>query len=133
LTVVGTGLSAFALGNDLANQDYSMAGGDALSTVGGGLEVYAIASPGATVATGVSAMSAGLAVGGIGIAVTSGISGVRAYQRGDYAGAVAGGVGVLAGIAITLGIIFSAPALLVGGLIAAAAVGLFHLGRWLLS
>lgn len=132
LTVAGTGLSAFALGSDLANEDYSMAGGDALSTVGGGLEVYAIASPGATVA-GVSAMSAGLAVGGIGIAVTSGISGVRSYQRGDYAGAVAGAVGVLAGVAITAGIIFSAPALLVGGLIAAAAVGLFHLGRWLLG
>jgi len=132
LTVAGTGLSAFALGGDLANEDYTMAGGDALSTAGGGLELYAIATPGATVA-GVSAMSAGLAVGGIGIAVTSGISGVRSYQRGDYAGAVAGAVGVLAGIAITAGIIFSAPALLVGGLIAAAAVGLFHLGRWLFS
>ena len=130
LSVAGTGLSAFALGNDLANEDYSMAGGDALSTVGGGLELYAIASPGATVA-GVSAMSAGLALGGVGIAVTSGISGVRSYQRGDYAGAIAGGVGVLAGLAITAGIIFGAPALLVGGLIAAVGVGLFHLGRWL--
>ena len=129
-TIGGTGLSAYSLVNDIINEDYTMAVGDVISTAGGGLELYAIASPGATVA-GVSAMSAGLAVGGIGIAITSGISGVRSYQRGDYAGAAVGAVGVLAGIAITAGVIFSAPALLVVGLIAAVAVGLFHLGRWL--
>ena len=130
LTVGGTGLSAFAFVMSLVDRDYSMAGGDAVSTVAGGLQVYAIASPGATVA-GVSAMSAGLAVGGVGIAITSGISGIRSYQRGDVAGAAAGGAGVLAGVAITAGIVFSAPALLLGGLIAAAGVGLFHLVRWL--
>jgi RHS repeat-associated protein len=130
LTFGGAGLSAVALGADLARGDYSMAVGDAFSTAGGALEVTAILSPGATVA-GVSAMSAGLVLGGVGIAITSGISGVRAYQRGDYAGAAAGAVGVLAGLAIVAGMIFGAPALLIGGLIAALGVGLFHLGRWL--
>ncbi len=132
LTVGGTVLSGVALGHDLATGDYTMAAGDAISTAGGALEVYAIASPGATVA-GASAMSLGLGLGGVGIAVTSGISGYRSYQQGDYAGATAGAVGVLAGVAVTAGVVFSAPALVVGGLVAAAAVGLFHLGRWLFS
>ena len=132
LTFGGIALSGASLVYDIANEDYTMAVGDAISTIGGGLEIYAIATESATVA-GVSAMSAGLALGGVGIAVTSGISGYRSYQRGDYAGAVAGAVGVAAGIAITAGVIFSAPALLIGGLIGAAAVGLFHLGRWLLE
>jgi RHS repeat-associated protein len=131
LTVAGTGLSAFSLGQDLAAGDYTMAGADAISTAGGALEIYALATPGATVA-GVSAMSAGLAVGGVGIMAGSAISGVRAYQRGDYFGAGLGVAGFLAGAAITLGVIFSAPALLIGGLVAAAVVGLVHLGRWLL-
>jgi hypothetical protein len=106
--------------------------GDTLSTAGGGLELYALATPGATVA-GVSALSAGLVLGGAGIAIASGVSAYRAYKAGDTLGVVAGVVGVAAGIAIVAGVIFAAPALLVGGLIAAAAVGLFHLGRWLFS
>lgn len=130
LTFAGAGLSGIALGADLYHGDYPMAVGDAFSTAGGALEVTAILSPGATVA-GVSAMSGGLVLGGVGIAIASGISGVRSYQRGDYAGAVAGGIGFLAGLAIVAGVVFGAPALLIGGLIAAAAVGLFHLGRWL--
>jgi RHS repeat-associated protein len=130
LTFGGAGLSAIALGMDLARGDYPMAVGDAFSTAGGALEVTAILSPGAAVA-GVTAMTAGLVLGGVGIAITSGISGVRAYQRGDIAGVAAGAVGVLAGLAIVAGILFGAPLLLIGGLIAALGVGLFHLGRWL--
>ncbi|MET3934839.1 SpvB/TcaC N-terminal domain-containing protein [Arthrobacter sp. OAP107] len=133
LTVAGYALSAFALGSDLADKDYAMAGGDAVSTVGGGLEVYALASPGATAGAGVTAMTAGLALGGVGIAITSAISGIRAFRRRDFWGAFAGGVGLLAGAAITIGAFFSMPAFLVGGLIAAAGVGLFHLQRWLRS
>lgn len=132
LTVGGTGVSGAFLVHDLYTGDYPMAGADAISTVGGGLEIYALAAPGATVA-GVSAMSAGLALGGVGIAVGSGIGAYRAYKRGDTPGVVAGVIGVLAGIAIVAGVIFSAPALLIGGLIAAAAVGIFHLCRWLAS
>ena len=48
-----------ALVYDIYEGDVAMGVGDALSTAGGGLEVYALASAGATVG-GVSAMSAGL-------------------------------------------------------------------------
>jgi hypothetical protein len=103
-----------------------------LNTAGGGLELYALASPGATVA-GISAMSAGLVVGGAGIAVASGVSAYRAYEAGDTAGVVAGVIGVAAGVAIMAGVIFGAPVVLAVGIIAALGVGLFHLGRWLFS
>ncbi|GAA1677251.1 hypothetical protein GCM10009830_25230 [Glycomyces endophyticus] len=133
LTGVGTALSAAALAYDIYQGDYAMAVGDALGTVGGGLELYALAAPGATVA-GVSAMTAGLVIGGLGIAVTSGISGYRAYQRGDTAGVVAGAVGVGAGLAIAAGAIgiaagiAGAPVLLAVGVVAAIGVGIYHLG-----
>ncbi|MEX2961168.1 SpvB/TcaC N-terminal domain-containing protein [Microbulbifer sp. TYP-18] len=130
LTVAGAGLSGLALGADLAAEDYTMAAADAISTAGGSLEVYALASPGATVA-GVSAMTAGLAVGGVGIMAGSAISGYRAYQSDDYVGVGLGAAGFLAGAAILAGVIFSAPAWIIGGLVAAAVVGLAHLGRWL--
>ncbi|WP_052410229.1 SpvB/TcaC N-terminal domain-containing protein [Paenibacillus durus] len=135
LTVVGTGLSAFSLGADIARGDAAMGVGDALGTVGGGLEIYAMTTAGATVA-GFSALTVGVAIGGLGIAVTSGVSGYRAYQAGDMKGAVAGGVGVLAGLAIAAGAIgilagvAGAPLLLAAGAIAAIGVGIFHAGRF---
>ncbi|WP_025698590.1 RHS repeat domain-containing protein, partial [Paenibacillus forsythiae] len=135
LTVVGTGLSAFSLGADIARGDAAMGVGDALGTVGGGLEIYAMTTAGATVA-GFSALTVGVAIGGLGIAVTSGVSGYRAYQAGDTKGAVAGGVGVLAGLAIAAGAIgilagiAGAPLLLAAGAIAAVGVGIFHAGRF---
>ena len=132
LTVGGAALSGAALAADLARGDYTMAGADAISVAGGAAELYALASPGASIA-GVSAVSAGLALGGVGIAAGSAIQGVRAYRQGDKAGAAAGAVGFLAGAAITAGVIAGAPALLAGGLAAAAVVGLFHLGRWALQ
>ncbi|MEU6250686.1 SpvB/TcaC N-terminal domain-containing protein [Glycomyces sp. NPDC047010] len=134
LTGVGTALSAAALAYDIYQGDYAMAVGDALGTVGGGLELYALAVPGATVA-GVSAMTAGLVIGGLGIAATSAVSGYRAYQRGDVPGVVAGAVGVGAGLAIAAGAIgiaagiAGAPVLLAVGIVAAIGVGIFHLGR----
>jgi len=128
-TVIGSGFSAYSLVNDIREEDYSMATGDAISTTAGGLEVYAITTPGASIA-GVSAMSAGIALGGIGIAVTSGISGYRAFKAGDNSGAVAGGVGVIAGAAVTIGVVAGAPVLIVAGLVAASGVGVFHLGRY---
>ncbi len=130
LSVGGAGLSAYALYDDISRGDAPMAVGDGLSTIGGGLELYAIASPGATVA-GYSAMSAGLAVGGIGIAIASGVSAYRSFQRGDTAGGVAGLVGVAAGLAITIGVVAGAPLVLAAGIVAAIGVGLFHVGRWL--
>jgi hypothetical protein len=80
-------------------------------------------------------MTIGLAVGGLGIAVTSGVSGYRAIQAGDTAGAIAGGIGVGAGLAITAGAIgiaagvAAAPVVLAVGIIAAVGVGIFHLSR----
>jgi RHS repeat-associated protein len=134
LAVIGTALSAWALVNDYQAGDVPMGVGDALGTVGGGLEVYALGSAalgGSATVLGVSAMSAGLVLGGAGIAVASGVSAYRAYQRGDTAGVVVGAVGVAAGLAIMAGVIFGAPVLLVAGLIAAVGVGLYHLGSWL--
>ena len=55
---VGVGVSFYSLGNDFVTEDYSMAAGDFLTVVGSGLEVYAVAAPGATVA-GASAMTLG--------------------------------------------------------------------------
>ncbi|WP_330766951.1 SpvB/TcaC N-terminal domain-containing protein [Rhodococcus sp. M8-35] len=141
LTFLGAGVSAFSLGMNLGGGDYAMAGGDAISTVGGGLEVYAILTPGATVA-GLSAMTVGLAAGGIGIAVTSGISMSRAADRGDSRGAIAGFVGTAAGLSIAAGaaglilgaaaapaLFAAAPVLIGAGIVAALAVGAFHVGR----
>jgi RHS repeat-associated protein len=131
-TIGGTGLSAYALYGDIQRGDVPMGVGDTLSTAGGGLEIYALSTSGATV-FGVSAMSAGLVAGGAGIAIASGVSAYRAWKAGDIPGAVAGAIGVLAGLAIMIGVIFGAPLILLGGLIAALGVGLFHLGRWLFS
>lgn len=127
LAGVNVGLSGYALYRDVKRNDAPMAAGDTLNLAGGGLELYGLAT-GATIA-GASAVSVGLVVGGAGIAITSGISGYRAYQAGDTEGAIAGAVGVAAGLAIMAGVIFGAPVLLAAGLIAALGVGIFHLGR----
>lgn len=124
-----TSFSAASLVLDLVHGDYQMAGADALSTTGGALEIYAIAGGGAI--AGISALSAGLVLGGLGITAGSTIGAVRSYQRGDTWGVAAGVVGAAAGVAIVAGVIASAPALLIGGVIAAAIVGGFHLVRWL--
>jgi RHS repeat-associated protein len=135
LTGVGFGFSAWALWGDYQRGDWAMGIGDVLGVAGGGLEIYAIAVPGATVA-GASALTVGLAVGGLGIAVASGVSGWRAYQAGDTAGAIAGGVGVGAGLAITAGAIgiaagvACAPLVLAVGAIAAVGVGIYHVGKY---
>jgi hypothetical protein len=132
LTGLGGALAGYAFVSDVMAGDAPMAVGDGLSTVGGGLEVYAIASGGGTV-LGVSAVSAGLVLGGAGIAIGSGISAYRSFQKGDTAGGIAGVVGVLAGLAIIAGVVFGAPLVLAAGLIGAACVGLFHLARWIFS
>ncbi|RAO61096.1 hypothetical protein LUPAC06_00985 [Micromonospora saelicesensis] len=136
LGVVGFGLSAFALWGDYQHGDWEMGIGDALGAVGGGLELYAIAVPGATVAT-VSAMTAGLVIGGIGLAAVSYVSMNRAAEAGDTPGVVAGGVGIGAGLAIAAGAIgiaagsvVIAPVVLVVGIVAAIGVGIFHAGRY---
>lgn len=127
LTVAGTAFSAYALYGDYQKGDVPMGIGNALGTVGGGLEIYAMAT-GAKI-LGVSAMSAGLVVGGLGIAVTSAVSGYRAYKAGDTKGAWAGGIGVAAGLAMTAGVVFGAPLVLAAGIIGAVGVGIFHAGR----
>jgi hypothetical protein len=109
-----------------------MAAADGISTVAGGLQVYALAAPGATIA-GVSAVSAGLALGGVGMALGSGIGAYRDFKAGNYGWGAVGVVGVLAGVAVTAGVIIGAPALIVGGLIAGAVVGALQLGRWISS
>jgi RHS repeat-associated protein len=131
LSVVGTGLSAVSLVNDIRKGDAPMAGADALGTVGGGLETYALFSGSGATVLGVSAMSAGLVVGGAGLAIGSGISAYRAYKRGDTVGVVAGLIGVAAGIAIVAGVVFGAPLILAAGIGAAIGLGLWHLGSWL--
>ena len=57
-TGFGTALAGWALLGDIERGDVPMGIGDAFSFVGGGLEIYAIAVPGAAIA-GVSAMTAG--------------------------------------------------------------------------
>jgi hypothetical protein len=52
-------VSAWALYGDWQRGDAAMGVGDSLGTIGGGLEIYAVATPGAAV-FGVSAMTAGL-------------------------------------------------------------------------
>jgi RHS repeat-associated protein len=130
LGVAGTGLSAYSLYRDFREGDVPMGIGDGLATAGGGLEIYAMTTAGATVG-GVSAVAAGGVLAGAGIAVTSGVSAYREFKSGDYLGGAVDSVGVLAGLAIMAGIIFAAPEILIAGAIVAAAVGLFHLVRWL--
>ncbi len=130
LTGAGTGLSALSLGADLYHGDYPMAGADALSTAGGALELYAMGAEGATV-FGVSAMSAGIALGGAGAALGFGILAKRAYDRGDTAGVIMNGLGVLGGILLVASLFTPVGwvGLLGVGLVALA--GGFNLGRWL--
>jgi RHS repeat-associated protein len=132
LTYGGTGVSAGFFVWDLAHGDYSMATADGISTAAGGLEIYALATPGATVA-GVSAVSAGLALGGVGMALGSVIGAYRDFKAGNYGWGAVGVVGVLAGIAVTAGVIIGAPALIVGGLVTGLVVGALQLGRWISS
>ncbi|MEV5313373.1 SpvB/TcaC N-terminal domain-containing protein [Streptomyces sp. NPDC052610] len=129
LTVLGTLLGGYGLYRDFESGDVPMGVGDALTTAGGAAELYGLAT-GATVA-GVSVASAGAVLGGVGLAVGSGVYAYRAHQQGDTAGVVAGLVGVAAGAALVAGVVLGAPALLIGGTIAALGVGLFHLARWL--
>ena len=128
LGILGAGLSAAALVNDIVKKDVPMGVADALGTAGGGLTVYALYASGAALA-----MSAGLVLGGAGTAIGSFISARRAFRKGDTAGGVAGIVGVLAGLAIVAGVAFSAPLLLAAGIVGAIGVGLFHIGRWIAS
>lgn len=158
-TGVGFGLSGFSLYHSVSEGDVPMAFGDALGTAGGALELYAFGAAtfggagttvgGATVTIGGASLAAlplGIAVGGVGLAVTSGVSMSRAIERGDTAGAVAGGVGVVAGGALAVGggiavasaagvamapaLVAAAPVLIVAGAVAAVGVGIFHAGRY---
>ena len=137
LTGVGFLLSAWSLKGDWHRDDWAMGSGDALSAAGGGLEIYAI------LAGGTIAMYAGLALGGVGIAVTSGVSAWRAHEAHDTEGTAVGLIGVVAGsmIAVGAGLIAAAalgliatvacaPAILAIGLVLALGVGAFHLYRY---
>ena len=82
-------------------------------------------------------MTAGLVIGGIGLAAVSYVSMNRAAEAGDTPGVVAGGVGIGAGLAIAAGAIgiaagsvVIAPVVLVVGIVAAIGVGIFHAGRY---
>ncbi len=154
LTAAGFGLSGYGLYRDIEEGDVSMGIGDAMGVAGGGLELYAAGHAfasgttvgGATVA-GVAALPLGIALSGVALGVTSGVSGYRSYQRGDAAGAVAGGAGVLgggllaagggialasaAGVAMAPALIAAAPVLIAAGAIIGLGVGAFHLGRYL--
>jgi RHS repeat-associated protein len=132
---VGFAFSAYGLVGDVGRGDVPMGIGDALGVVGGGLEILAIAVPGAA-AFGVTAMTAGLVIGGLGLAVVSAVGGYRAYEAGDTAGTIAGGAGVAAGLAIAGGAIMivagiaAGPVILAVGIVAAVGVGIFHAGRY---
>ena len=132
LTYGGTALSGGFFIYDLYKGDYTMAGADAISTAGGAAEIYALSTAGATI-LGVGATSAGLVLGGVGMALASGIGAYRDFKAGNYGWGAVGVVGALAGVAVVAGVIFSAPALVVGGLIVGAAVGVLQLGRWISS
>jgi RHS repeat-associated protein len=153
LAAVGIGLSGYGLYRDIEEGDVPMGVGDSFGLVGGGLELYAAGHAftsgttvgGATVG-GVAALPLGIALSGVAVAVTSGVSGVRAYRRGDTAGAIAGGVGVVAGTSLAVGggialagaagvamapaLIAAAPVLIAVGAVLALGVGAFHLGRY---
>ncbi|MBD2746700.1 VCBS repeat-containing protein [Microvirga sp. BT688] len=150
LAAAGVGLSGYGLYNDIKEGDVPMGIGDALGVAGGGLELYALANSGTLVggATvgGVAALPLGIALSGAALAITSGVSGYRAYERGDTAGAVAGAVGVVAGTALAAGggiamasaagvamapaLVAAAPVLIAAGAILAIGVGIFHVGRY---
>ncbi|TIN77493.1 SpvB/TcaC N-terminal domain-containing protein [Mesorhizobium sp.] len=150
LTGAGVGLSGYGLYNDIKEGDVPMGIGDALGVAGGGLELYALAHSGTLVggATvgGVAALPLGIALSGAALAITSGVGGYRAYQRGDTAGAIAGGVGVVAGTALAAGggialasaagiamapaLVAAAPVLIAVGAVLAIGVGIFHVGRY---
>ena len=155
LTAVGVGFSAYGLYQDIAAGDVSMGVGDSLGVVGGGLELYAFGAStfgsagtavGGVTIGGVAALPLGIALSGLAIGVTSGVSGYRAAQRGDTAGAVAGGVGVAAGTALAVGggialasaagvamgagLVAAAPVLIAVGAVLALGVGVFHAGRF---
>jgi RHS repeat-associated protein len=125
LTGVGTVVSGYAAIQDVKNKDYAMATGDALMAGGGVAEIYSIA------AASKAAMTGGLIAGGVGIAITSGLSSARSFQKGDTVGGVVDAAGVAAGIAIAAGVIAGAPVVLAAGAGVALAVGAFHLYRWL--
>ena len=155
LAVLGVGLSGYGLYRDIVEGDLAMGLGDSLGVIGGGLELYAVGAStfgtagttvgGATVA-GVAALPLGIALSGLAIGITSGVSGYRAYQRGDMAGAAVGAVGVAAGTALAVGggialagaagvamapaLIAAAPVLIAVGAVLAIGVGAFHLGRY---
>ncbi|MFG2104616.1 SpvB/TcaC N-terminal domain-containing protein [Micromonospora echinaurantiaca] len=135
LSIAGFGLSVYALWGDYQRGDWEMGIGDALGAVGGGLEVYGI-FVGGTIA-GVSAVTAGLVIGGLGLAAVSYVSMNRAAEAGDTGGVVAGAVGIGAGLAIAAGAIgilagsvVVAPVVLAVGIVAAIGVGVFHAGRY---
>jgi RHS repeat-associated protein len=126
-TVVGAAFSAFALGEDIAKGDVPMGIGNAFSTAGGILELTAIAGIGVA---GFSAMTLGLVAGGLGIAISSAVSGIRALEAGDKYGATAGVLGVLGGLALTAGAITLGSGLLAFGILASLVIGGFHSGRY---
>ena len=143
LTVAGFALSAWAVREDYQRGDWQMGTGDVFSAAGGGLETFALTPWGAPAGIGgVSVMTIGLALGGIGIAAASGVSTSRAAKAGDTGGVIAGVAGVAAGTLITagavglaavsLGFIAAAPlasVLLAAGLVLAAGVGIYHLWK----
>jgi RHS repeat-associated protein len=136
LTLIGTATSFYSMVTNIRNGDYSMAIGDGLSASGGALELFAISVPGELIA-GLSAMTLGLVAGGVGIAVTSGISISRAFESGDGRGAIAGFVGTVAGLSIAAGSALLlgaatsalAPVLIGVGIAGSLSVGAFHIGR----
>jgi RHS repeat-associated protein len=130
LTRLGTVVSAASLVYDLSQGDFSMAIGDTLGTAGGGFELYAMTHAGAMIGT-VSVMTAGIALGGAGLVVTSAVSGYRAYKEHDRGGMVFSGIGVVAGGLMIAGALAAAPVVLAAGIIGGLAVGVFYLGRHL--
>ncbi len=143
-TVAGFALSAWAVWGDYQHGDWQMGTGDVLGAAGSGLETFALTPLGAGAAIGgVSVMTIGLALGGIGIAVASGVSAYRAAKAGDTGGVIAGVAGVAAGTLITagavglaavsLGLIAAAPlapVLIAVGIGLAIGVGIYHLAKW---
>ncbi|MEO7975516.1 SpvB/TcaC N-terminal domain-containing protein [Flavobacterium sp.] len=160
---LGTGLSVYGLYNDIQEGDVPMGIGDTFGIAGGGLELYAFgasstlfgAAPTATVGSvtvgsvggmSVAALPLGIALSGVAVGVTSGVSGYRAYQRHDTPGTVAGAVGVVAGTSLAAGgtiallsaggvamapaLVAAAPVLIAVGAVLAIGVGVFHAGRY---
>ncbi|GLY94445.1 SpvB/TcaC N-terminal domain-containing protein [Actinoplanes sp. NBRC 103695] len=155
LAGLGLGLSAYGLYRDVVEGDAAMGVGDAFGVISGGVEVYAFGATafggGATAVGGVTvgglaAVPLGIALGGVALGVSSAVSGYRAHQRGDTAGAVAGAVGTVAGAALAAGggiavasalgvamapaLVAAAPVLIAVGAVLAIGVGVFHAGRY---